>query len=579
MDKHARGLPLLTHLLAALILTLTGLSPARAGVYDDCAAWWHFDYDANSNRLAETGEIRDQRDWGTAAAKGSTGRHAAFSYGPLGTPAWTNDVASAAGGDRYGGMSMAFAALTNGSALCWPDTFWVTNFVLKGSATIVTRFRWDGFAVNSSNPGWIYNNGLSWNEKIGWMFGVRDDNRLGMYVGQENVKLTSASVTTGIWYEAAAVLTDNGGSDTVEFYLWTTNATLVYQKVASVSVTNGASTSVGTIIGAEATATGYSSGNALKAFKGSINHIAVWNRALSYAEVLQAFGSPQPLLQVGLNNNSLSDLRPESESVPTYTPGAPWNTLRRAVTAAYRDATLAVPLAAHQKLNYVLHVKTLTDSGSSAGLSLIVNSKTNATQTAGPGTDLYWYIDKGTLLTGTNTFTLRYVSGPCAYAGIDWLELGGAWQIGYEDGNQAEFVNESAVGDHYYVTDPNWMHVERALTFGDTNLVLHFALSSELAKKYYFTYTTRIIGQGPSSLTNYPFSVSVNGLYSKSFPAQANGTYVNIPVDRAVMLPGENTFNIMYNGPLNGTEGGWIQFDFHRLTLAEAPKGTLLRIR
>ena len=63
------------------------------------------------------------------------------------------------------------------------------------------------------------------------------------------------------------MLTDNGSTDTVEFYLWTTNATLVYQKVASASVTNGASASVGTIVGAEATATGYSSGNALKAFK------------------------------------------------------------------------------------------------------------------------------------------------------------------------------------------------------------------------------------------------------------------------------------------------------------------------
>ncbi len=66
-----------------------GGAPVRAvaGVYDDCAAWWHFDYDPNGNGLADTDEIRDQRDWGTAATKGATGHHASFSHGPLGTPA------------------------------------------------------------------------------------------------------------------------------------------------------------------------------------------------------------------------------------------------------------------------------------------------------------------------------------------------------------------------------------------------------------------------------------------------------------------------------------------------------------
>jgi hypothetical protein len=567
--------------LTMLVLSsIGGVERATAGVYDDCAAWWHFDYDANTNGIAEANEIRDQRDWGTTNTPGSNGKHATASYGPLGAPAWTNNVISPAGGDTYGGMSMLFNPVTNATQ-AFPDTFKVGGLLLtNGNATIVTRFRWDGFAYNASNPGWLYNNGLDWTPKTGWMFGVRDDNRLGMYVGNENVKLTSVQVATNVWYDAAAVLTDNGTNDTVEFYLWSTNSGLIYQKVSCASVTNAASTSVGTIIGAEATASGYATGNALKAFKGAANHIAVWDRVLTYAEVMQAFGYPQPRFQIGLKNNSLTDLGPESQTGQNYTPGAPWYTMRRAVTANYGDASLKIPLAAYQKLNYVLHVRTLTDSGTSAGLSLIVNGVTNQTQTAGLGKDLYWYITTNSLITGTNTFTLHYETGTSAYVGFDWLELGGTWQVGYDNGSTSEFVLESSAGDHFYVTDPNWQHVERALTYGDTNTVLHFFLSEELAKKYYYTYTTRIIGQGPSSLTNYAFTVEINGEYTRSFPALSNGTYISVPFDRSHNKSGENTVNVMYNGPKTAAEGGgYLQFDFHRLTVAEAPKGTQISLR
>ena len=67
---------------------------SHAGVYDDAAAWWHFDYDPNHDPLAvnvaAADEIRDQRDWGTAAVKGAGGRHASGVRGVLGGPLWTN---------------------------------------------------------------------------------------------------------------------------------------------------------------------------------------------------------------------------------------------------------------------------------------------------------------------------------------------------------------------------------------------------------------------------------------------------------------------------------------------------------
>ena len=580
--------------LISIIAYLSGTPlSAAGGVYDDCTAWYHFDYAPNYNsatsNVAKIDEIRDQRDWGTVATKGATGKHATAVNGPIGGPQWTNcPVACPAGGERYGDYSMWFQPATNGAGLIWNDSISVSSLKLPGSSTIVTRFLWNGFTYSNTQPGWIFNNGLDWNNKLGWMFGVRGDsggNRLGMFVGQTAFYLDNYTNTIGVgkWYDAAAVLTDNGINDTVELYLWPQDGTLQYKKMLTSAVTNAIGSS-GSVIGGEAAPTGYADSNSNngKSFKGIVKHLAVWNRALSYGEVAEAFGYPQPLFQIGLKNGSPTDLRAESEVDAEYVLGDPWNTMRRAVTAGSRDVIIKLPLTSIKAgLNYVFHLKTLTDVGQTGDLSLIVNSTTNPVQTASLSKDLYWYITSNTLRTGTNSFTIHYEAGPAAYVAFDWMELGGAWQLGAIDNNQADFSAEAAAPDDFFVSDTNWVqHLERAIVYGDTNLVLHFCLSSELAAKYFYTYSTRVIGQGPSSLTNYPFIVSFNNLYTASYPAQTNGTYITLPIDRSFVKAGDNTINLMYNGPLTvPAGGGWMQFDFHRLSVAQAPKGTQIIMR
>ncbi len=575
-----RCLPVLLITLSALFVGSSGR--AIAGVYDDAAAWWHFDYDANTNGLADLNDIRDQRDWGTAATKGPTGKHATTVRGLLGSPRWTNSAAfRPAGGQEYGGKSLSFqSAVDPLTTNCWPDTFLVSNLGLAGSATLLTRFRWDGYPTELEKMSWLYNNGLEWNAYRGWLFGVQSNAypRLTLYTQKSTLQMDIA-VTNGVWYDVALVLTDGDAAsitnDTVEFYLWHPTGGLSYRKYTTSVITNSIGT-LGTTIGCETTATTYTSGNARKSFVGALNHLAVWNRALSFAEVNEAFGNPQPLFQIGLNNNSVTDLRPESEVDAEYLPGEPWHTMRRAVTATYRDATIKLPLTSAQaKLDMVFHVETSTDSSTNAaGLSLIVNGVTNAVQTAAPNKDLCWFVTTNLLVTGTNTFTLHYESGPSAFISFDWLELGGAWQVGTEDNNQTEFMVESGAPDDFFVTDPNWMHLERAITSGDTNVNVHFALSSELARKYFFSYKTCIIGQGPGN-TNHAFSVDFNNTVLKSYPPQPNGTYITLPLDRALVRAGDNVIKVRYDGQV----GGYLQFDFHRLEVDLSPQGTLLRVR
>ena len=454
---------------------LCAISPIRAtaGVYDDCKAWYHFDYAPNytpgGSNVVAINEIRDQRSWGTASTKGAGGFHATGMVGPLGGPQWTNapvaPFGNYAGGGKYGNLSARFEPLTNGLGQTCPPAIQVSNLQLPGSSTIIARFMWDGFTYNSSYPAWIFNNNLDWNNRLGWMFGVRGDSgtRLGMFVGQTAFNLDTYTVTTGKWYDAAAVLTDNGPStnDTVELYLWPNepNGQLWYKKFFTSAVTNAIGTP-GSVIGSEPYQSNYSyatNSNSGKSFKGLINHLAVWSRALSYAEVTEAFCYPHNRFQIGLNNNSLFDLGPEAETDAEYVPNDPWHTMRRAVTAVTNEATLKLTFTNEQStLNYAFHVKTLTD-GQTANLALIVNSFTNSPQQAANGKDLYWLVSSNMLFMGNNTFTLQYKSGPSAYIGFDWLELAGSWQIGFDNNNNPEFSQEGGVlPAHFYVTESTW---------------------------------------------------------------------------------------------------------------------------
>ncbi len=590
--------------MIALTAYFTGFpSRAMAGVYDDCKAWYQLDYAPNytegASNVVAINEIRDQRSWGTASTKGAGGYHATDRSGPLGGPQWTNapveSFGNSAGGGKYGNLSVRFEPLTNDLGQLYPPAIKVSNLQLPGSSTIITRFMWDGFAYNSSAPGWIFNNNLDWGSSPasarGWMFGVRGDSgtRLGMYVGQTAFYLDTTTVITGKWYDAAAVLTDNGPSntDTVELYLWPNepNGQLWYKKFFTSAVTNSTPTT-GAIIGSESFQTGYSSptnSNSGKSFKGMVNHLAVWNRALSYAEVTEAFGYPHNRFQIGLNNNSLLDLGPETETDAEFFPNDPWYTMRRAVTAVTPEATLKITFTNDQaKLNYAFHVKTLTD-GQTANLALIVNSFTNLPQVAANGKDLFWFVTSNTLFTGTNTLTLQYKSGPSTHIGFDWLELAGSWQAGFDNNNNPEFSQEGGnLPAHFYVTESTWTNVYRAVTYGTTNVFVHFTLSPELSQKYLFTYSTRIIGQGGSGTGPFlfPFSININNRFLKSYPAVVNGTYINLPLAREDLVSGENVIQVMYNGPLvPASGGGWLQFDFHRLNLSLWPAGTRVRLR
>ncbi|MFO7937679.1 MAG: LamG-like jellyroll fold domain-containing protein [Kiritimatiellia bacterium] len=549
----------------------------HAGVYDDCEAWWHFDYDADDDGHADLDEIRDQRYWTE-----SSGRHATAISGPLGGPGWTNmPVVCPAGGQNYGNKSMYFnPAVDPATSNCYPVTFKATT-PLAGSATIVTRFYWEGIATEVSNchMGWLYNNKLEWPDR-GWMFGVFNESYpcLRIYAIEDQISM-DASIKTNTWYDVAVVLTDGGintPTDTVEFYLWEEGGSLVYESHNTTVITNSISAG-DVVIGAEYATSGYSSSNGRKAFKGAVNHLAVWDRALSFDEVNEAFGHPRPLFQIGLKNNNSNDMRAETSTDAEYRLGDPWHTMRRAVTLYRRDATIKLELdAIEAALDYGFHLRTYSSQSSqSVQIELIVNDFTYPEQAVGPFQDYHWYIPGSELIEGTNTFTLHYANGPASYISFDWMEISGSWQVGYEDFSSAEFANEGDAPDDFYVTDPNWMHLERAVTSytvaGDPLINIHFTLSSEMIDQYTYDYTTRLLSQGirEGGTGNHAFTIGCNDTVVQSYPeGLPDNTLFSVSMPRELLVEGDNVINIIYDSE-NGE--AYSQFDFHRLELQQQP--------
>ena len=582
---------------------------AHAGVYDDTAAWWHFDYDPDHNpaglNVAQLSDIRDQRDWGTTATPGASGRQAIEIGGEYGGPLWTNaPVVCPAGGKPYGGLSLHFPQITNSQGEIKPDAIRLNTSALGGSATIVMRFRWDGRFFHTTQPDWIYNNSLEWSNRRGWMFGIRHEggsadrpHPICLLAGQSYIH--GPNVMSNVWYDAAAVITDNGDGDTVEFFLWAENGTLDYSRhTTSVVATEPGNGDC--VIGCETPprstytdVTVNGNANEGKCFKGLLNHLALWNRALSRDEVLEAFCFPQPLIQIGVDDGSASELRAEGETGSAFNADDPWHVMPQGVSASRRTVTLNIPITAVQtNCNYIFHLKAAaSDGGQSAKLLLSVNGQTHAVREAlrvYPSQDIFWPIAKERLVAGTNAFAITYTGGPAAWVAFDWMELGGAWQVGIENMSQHEFNSESSAPDDFYITDPDWMHLERAIVYSDsrteTNTVLHFSLSPEIATNANarFAYTTRVVDQGPRDINptpTHPFSIAVNGNILYQTGGIADGAYVTIPFEPGQLRPGANRISLM----IDTETTSWIQFDFHRLSTTpwELPNrsGSLLSVQ
>jgi len=518
---------------AAAVLALA--STAMAGVYDDVTAWWHLDH-ADSGAITTAAEasdqIRDQRLWGDNDGFKATG--------VMGTPEWTSTGVPAtgpAGGLTRGGRALALDD-SAGS-----EGFEVNNLSVTGDATLFARVKWDG-SIEHGGAATIYLNGFGWSANKGWMLRLVGTGQPQFYYGKGNSTTASdITLTPDTWHDLAVVLDENGANDTITFYRNAPGGEL--QTVTkNVSWFNGEVNSTVTRVGYE--------GTDYKHFGGELESIALWDRALSTAEIQDAFRSPDPAWSLGIDNGTSDDMAGEWLTDADHTLGEPWHEMRRAVTSTADEANVTFSLDPHEvDLSRVFHIDAHSSGGS---IAVEVNGHPVGAANVAAWGDFDWLIDGSLFQQGTNTLSIQHAGG--SYVSWDWMELGGGWQVGYDNNTQSEFAAEGSVPDDYYVTDPNWKHLERALTAGQPHTNIHFNLSDVLSD-YSYLYTTEVIAQGGG---DHPFDVLVNGYLLASLPASPDNTVWDLTVSGGWLHPGDNVITLRY-----GDTAGWLQFDYHRL--------------
>lgn len=563
---------------------------ASAGVFDDVTTWWHFDYDANQDGIVQPNEVRDQVAWGTVAAPSPDGAVCTSTFGPTGGVRWVaSSIAAPCGGLKYGNMNLELTPLTNAAANIYSAGIQFAGYnKIERSCTLVTRFYWKDYIANSGTDktAWLFCNNQNWDAYRGWLFGIREG-RLNFYTRDTgHISMSNFTFQPNLWHDAALVLTDNGVTgDTVEFYVWPHGGKLEYQKFTlDKDIIREVPLAAGVIIGGEVISAGYSGGNERKSFKGVINHIALWNRVLNQREILEAFSNSRLPLALGIDNNSAAEFGPEPLSSGSLVADAPWHTFDSIVSKS-KPVEIAFNLDTWQAgLNQQLVADVLTTSAGGARIGASVNGTPLPAQAAASGRMLRWNVAGSLLKSGGNTIRLTAEGGSAAFASMDYIHLGGSWQIGLNNGNNSDFSDESLVKAdafyHFELPSGHWRNVARAVTFSKTNVTARFWVPEEFVGRGDYIYTVKVIQQGGNQ-PPHPFIIRLNNgqIYANPVGVPDN-TEVSVPVSATSLVAGYNEIKFQYDLANDEGPGGWLQFDFHRFEIQPyVVPGTLILIQ
>jgi hypothetical protein len=286
---------------------LAGLSAGAQGAVTltDAHRLWRFDH-ADSG-VASAGQIVDANGnpvtnasanltWTTVPATGPSGGDA---VGPVARGLSFNpSITVKEGQGDSGGINEL-----NDTAVA--ATFQVSSgATVKGNATVMTRLLWDGPLPTDDNIGnvWLVNSGMG-GANLGFMMGFTQGGSLAYYTasvggsGATHGYNTGSDfvMQTGVWYDIAMVVdnlgTEGDATGRVTFYVRPEGGELsVFSSVNTIWVNE---TSASTLtVGSESGGTG--TGNQRKTFDGTLDYLALFDEALSQADVLAIFAAPEP---------------------------------------------------------------------------------------------------------------------------------------------------------------------------------------------------------------------------------------------------------------------------------------------
>ena len=207
-------------------------------------------------------------------------------------------------------------------------------------------------------------------------------------------------------------------------------------------------------------AEGATSGNF---FSGSCQQVAVWPRALSDAEVVEAFGFPRPSVwQVGLENGGSNEFSSTHVASQTIDVQKPWHDVSPVLNAG-ESCTVAFPLRA-EEVDAGAQVLLIKPLSGSATLSVTINGQSVGSKSVQAGLAQHWFVPKAKLRRDTNELVISRIDSGNASLEIDMMQMSGSWQLGGYGNAWDDFANEGYVTPNLETTaDMNPQHFPRVV--------------------------------------------------------------------------------------------------------------------
>ena len=199
----------------------------------------------------------------------------------------------------------------------------------------------------------------------------------------------------------------------------------------------------------------------LKMFRGSIQSLAAWPRALSEYEIRQVFAYPKmDLVRLGTLNGNFKEFGGDGTVDVLAGDSDSHAKMPSALTSERPSATIKFSVPTHLAgIGQILRITP--PSGSSAGTATVtINGNDAGILRMLPDRTTAYSLNGSYIVEGVNTLKLTYASGTVEF---DALALGGGIQVGLNDNASTEFEDAHVDYVTHYAEHENWKHLGRQL--------------------------------------------------------------------------------------------------------------------
>lgn len=327
---------------------------------------------------------------------------------------------------------------------------------------------------------------------------------------------------------------------------------------------------------------------------GAYQQLAIWDRALSIEEMLDAFGEARPMIaKVGLGNESSDEfggIRPSDGKQTIDAEGSCADA--SSIFVSGDEMTITFNGRANESgLRQIASFKTTMVSGGGR-ISLNVNAVDCGVCEVFPGKVAKWNVPGRAMISGQNKVLLKRVDNGVGSVEMDCFTLGGSWQVGVLGDGDAYARDSEIVADYQGGADVNPLHwTSMFATYGSSNNIRIRFWSDEVVAKcatsqLTIPMTLHVNGTSETRQGAEHLEMSVNGTVKHDEPANPSAwadkqtKNIELLFAKGELKPGWNELVVKFL-PADAANKStvYVKNDFYRFECGKLSKGLCILIK